>query len=116
MTEVMARLLQIQLVHVTPAPVFARFKRLDNRVLCAMEVFAGVAVPGRIAATHVAADQTLAQVNPSVAGFEAILATGAAGRDFADFGYVLTAVVVRHAFPRLDWAILLATGTLRLPG
>jgi hypothetical protein len=44
-------------------------------MLGVMEVFRGVLVFGRIAAAHVAALQTQAQVNPSIAHFQAFLAT-----------------------------------------
>ena len=63
-----------------------------------LEVFVGVAVLGGIAAAHVAADQALAQVDPRISGFQAILAALAAGGNVADFGNVLTSIC-GHGFP-----------------
>jgi hypothetical protein len=53
-----------------------------------VEVFGGVLVLGRIAATDMAADQAQAQVDPGISHLEAFLATFAAGRDFVDLLYV----------------------------
>jgi hypothetical protein len=41
-------------------------------MLAVVKVFGGVLVLGRIAATHVAAEQTHPQVNPGVADFDAV--------------------------------------------
>jgi hypothetical protein len=88
--------LQVDFVYVAPAPVLAGLEGLDDGVMGVLEVFVGVAVLGRIAAADVAADEALAQVNPSVSDFEAILAALAAGSDVANFGYVFTTVGARH--------------------
>ena len=66
--------LQIRLVDIAPAPVFAALGRLDQRVLRGMKVRARVTVLRRVAATHVAALQAHAQVNPRVAGLQALFA------------------------------------------
>jgi hypothetical protein len=52
------------IVYVTPAPIFARFERSHDGVLCFLEVLGGVLVFRRIAAADVAADFAEAQVNP----------------------------------------------------
>jgi hypothetical protein len=54
-------------------------------MLCSVEMFGGMLILGGIAAAHVAADQAQAEMDPSVAHFQAFLASGAAGRHFADF-------------------------------
>jgi hypothetical protein len=55
------------LVHVTPEPLLAGLGRGYNRVLRGVVVPGGVLVFGRVAAAHVAALLTHAQVHPSVA-------------------------------------------------
>jgi hypothetical protein len=55
-----------ELVDVAPDPVLPRLKGLNYRVLRGVEVLCGVAVRARIATTHMAADQTLPEVYPSV--------------------------------------------------
>lgn len=49
-----------------------------------MEVLGGVFVPGRIAAAHVPALETQAQMNPGVAHLQAFFASFAGGFDIAD--------------------------------
>jgi hypothetical protein len=85
---------QKDFVYVTPSPVLARLERLDDRVLGLMKVFGGVLVLGRITTTHMAADQTLPQVNPTIAHLEALFAAVAAGIDFANLFYVGTGLRV----------------------
>src|ERR1700675_4083218 len=67
--------LKHHLIHVAPGPVLARFHRLYDRMLARMKVFGRVLVLGGIAATDVPATQAQAQVDPSVADLEAVLAT-----------------------------------------
>jgi hypothetical protein len=43
-------------------------------MLCGAEVFGGVFILGRIAASHMSAGKTQAQMNPGVAGFDAVFA------------------------------------------
>jgi hypothetical protein len=65
-----------------------------------MLVFRGVA------AADVAANQAQAQMHPGVAGFEALFAALAAGRDFADFAGVRTwSLCGRHRFSNLEDAV-----------
>jgi hypothetical protein len=49
-----------RLIHVTPAPVFALFKGLDDRVLGGMKMLGGMLVGRRIATADMAADETQA--------------------------------------------------------
>jgi hypothetical protein len=58
--------LNAQLVDVTPLPVLARLKRLDDRMSCPVKVFRGVLVLRRVAAPDVPAMQTAAQVHPRI--------------------------------------------------
>lgn len=62
------------LIHVAEPPVFAGLERLDDWVLGRLKVFGGVAVGARIATTDMPVGETLPQVDPGVAGFEALLA------------------------------------------
>jgi hypothetical protein len=55
-----------------------------------MKVFGGVLVLGRVAAADVAADETLPQMDPSVAHLEALLAAVVARFHFANFLHVWT--------------------------
>src|SRR5205807_5634417 len=68
------------LVGVAPAPVLARLERVDQ--LVAARVVVGGRVPVRrvVAAADVAALQADAQVQPGVAGLQALLAAGDAFR------------------------------------
>jgi hypothetical protein len=48
------------IVDVAPAPIFARFKRLDDRMLGRVKMLRRVFVFRRIAATHMSADEAKA--------------------------------------------------------
>src|SRR5579859_5531759 len=61
-------------VDVAPKPVFARLDGLHNRMLGGVKMFGGMLVPGRIAATDVAANLAQAQVHPTVAHLETLFA------------------------------------------
>src|SRR6266850_3561542 len=62
------------LVHVAPHPGFTRFSGADQRMLRGAKVLGGVLVFRGIATTHVSTLQAEPQVDPSVAGFYALLA------------------------------------------
>jgi hypothetical protein len=89
------RLFQNHLVDVAPSPVLAGLDRLHDGMLCAVKMFGGVLILGGIAAAHMAANQAQAEMDPGVAHFQAFLASGTAGRHFADFLDV-RATVCRH--------------------
>ena len=72
--------LNLDLVHVTPAPIFARLERLDDGVLGAVKMFGGVTVGRAVATSDVAAREAEAQVDPSSADLQAIF-TALGGRD-----------------------------------
>jgi len=72
-------------VHVAPPPIFARLKRLHDRVVCGVEVFGGVLVLRTVATTHVATNQADAKVYPTVAHLQALFTPVGARRNFTDF-------------------------------
>jgi hypothetical protein len=67
--------IDLYFVDEAPTPVFARLERAHEGVGCRMKMLRGVFVLGGIAAAHVAADQAQAQVNPSVAHSQTLLAS-----------------------------------------
>ena len=67
-----------------PAPVFAALDGLHNGMLSGVEVLGGVFVLGGVAATDVAALEAEAEVDPGVAGLEALLAAFGVGVNVAD--------------------------------
>jgi hypothetical protein len=84
---------QLHLVDVTPAPVFARFERTHDGVVGLVEVFRSVLVLGRIATTYVAATEAQPQMDPRIAHLEAFLAAvGVRG----DFAYLVGVSASRH--------------------
>src|SRR4051794_8814714 len=77
--------LDVDLIHIAPAPVFARLERLDDRMASGVEVLGGVLVLRGVAAADVPANQALAQVDPGVPDLQAILTPVGAGRHVANF-------------------------------
>src|SRR5262252_3723871 len=75
---------QGELVDVAPAPVLARLERLDDRVVRGVEVLSNMLVLRVVAAADVAADHAQAQMHPSVADLEAVLAAVRAWRHRAN--------------------------------
>jgi len=61
-------------IDVAPGPAFTRLDRPDNRVLAAVKMFGSVFVLGGITATHVAALRAQSEMDPGIAGFDAIFA------------------------------------------
>jgi hypothetical protein len=93
--------LDYDLVEVAPAPGFSGLDGADGRVLGRVEVLGRVLVGRGVATADVAADETLAQVNPPGAYLVTVLA--AFGMTGGDAGDVLEVVEVR-------------TGHMRAPG
>lgn len=79
-----------QFIDVAPAPILAKFKRLNNRMARIVEVSRRVFVGRRIAATDVAASHAQAQVQPLVADAKAIFTTAGARRHRPDLIEVRT--------------------------
>src|SRR6266478_1657281 len=77
-------------VHVAPAPALARLKRLHDGVLRLMEMFGGVFVLGRVAATDMTATETFPQMDPAIAHLQALLAALATRLHLLDFSQVGT--------------------------
>lgn len=61
-----------QFVDVAPAPVFTWLERADDGVIGGVKVLGGVPVLRRIAATDMPARKALPQVNPRIAGLDAV--------------------------------------------
>jgi hypothetical protein len=79
------RLFEVDAINVTPAPIFARLEGLDDGVMRRMKMFGGVLVFGAIAAADVATGEAEAEMDPGVAGLQAVFAALGAGFDGADF-------------------------------
>jgi hypothetical protein len=72
----------------------ATLEGLHNRMATLLEVLIGMLTGGRIAAADIPAAQTLAQLHPALASFDALLATLGFRRDGEiSLGYVFT---LRH--------------------
>jgi hypothetical protein len=84
------------LVNVTPAPIFARLERLNNRMLRFMKMFGRMFVFGIVAAADVSAGQTQTQMDPLVAHFQTFLAPFAARRHLTD---LVKMCAFRHLIP-----------------
>src|SRR5208282_4277245 len=69
--------IQLDFIDIAPAPAFAGFDGLHDRVLRGVEVLRRMLVLRGVAAAHIAAGQAESQMNPSVAQFEAFGASGA---------------------------------------
>jgi hypothetical protein len=82
-------------IDVAPHPVFTRLSRVNEGMMRGMEVFGRVLVLGRVAATDVSASEALPQVDPLIAGLDAILANAAGLRDRPNLVEVYAAV--RHS-------------------
>jgi hypothetical protein len=67
--------IELELIDVTPAPGFARFKGPYNRMLRRVEMFRRMFIWRRIAAADVAADQAEPQMHPAAANFQTVLTT-----------------------------------------
>jgi hypothetical protein len=67
--------IDLDVIYVAPAPLLTGLERAYQRMLSRVKMFGRVFVPRRVAATHVAADETQSQVNPSISRFQALLTT-----------------------------------------
>jgi hypothetical protein len=85
---------QLYFVHITPYPGLSRLIGADEGMLRLFEMFAGMLVLGRIAAAHVSAAQAQAQVDPAVAGLNAVFTHVFVG--LFDFDLVQVGAFVGH--------------------
>src|SRR5713226_606811 len=92
-----SRRLHPQLVDVAPDPVFAGLVRPDQRVLGSVEVLRGMPVLRLVAAADMAAAQAQSQVDPGVAGLQALLAAIGVRGDVSDL--VQVRALDRHLTP-----------------
>jgi len=61
-------------VNKTPHPILTRLNRLHDRMFGGVKMFGGMFILGRIAAAHMTAFATQAQVHPGITHFQALLA------------------------------------------
>jgi hypothetical protein len=80
----MAVLFHDNFVDVAPDPVLTGLKRFDERVVSGVKMFRGVLILRGITAAHVAARETQAKMNPSIAGLQTLLATVGSWSNFVD--------------------------------
>ena len=66
---------ELHLIYITPAPIFARLERFDDRVIRFVEVFCRVLVLRGVAATHVTTRHTEPQMNPRITHLQTFLAS-----------------------------------------
>ena len=83
-------LVQLDVVDVTPLPIFPWLKRLYDRVIRCVIMFGGMLVLRTIAAAYVPAAETQPQMNPRRADFQAFLASVRRWADVLDFSQVFT--------------------------
>jgi len=77
-------LLHEDFVGIAPHPVFAWLEGTDDGMFIVAVVSGGVFVLGRIAATHMAAGEAEAQMDPGVSHFKTLFATSTARFDFVN--------------------------------
>jgi len=87
---------QLQFIDITPAPIFARFKRTHDRMGGSVKVLCGMFVFGRIATTNMTAGETHAQMHPRVAHLEALFTTFGVG--LRGFDVLMMCTHFRHFY------------------
>src|SRR5579872_1724091 len=75
-------------IHVAPHPVFSRFDGPYYGVFGGMKVFGGVLVLGGVAATHVAAHQAQAEMDPGISHLQALFAAAGVRLDMMNLLHV----------------------------
>jgi len=78
------------LVDVAPAPVFARLKRLDDRMARLVEMLCGVFILGTVATSYMSAGETESEMDPIVTHLQTFFTSIAAWVDLADLFDVIT--------------------------
>jgi len=79
---------ELELIHVAPAPIFARLDGSHDGVLGSVEMFGGVFVLRGVAAAYVTARQAQPQVHPAVSHFQAFLAAFGVRLNIVDLVHV----------------------------
>jgi hypothetical protein len=77
------------IVNVAIAPIFARLKGFDNRVIARVKMFCRVFIRGIVAAADVPARFAKPEMNPAASGFQTIFAAVGARRHRFDFAQML---------------------------
>jgi hypothetical protein len=85
-----------EFIHITPDPGFARLNGTDKRMLGTMEMLGRVLVLGRIAAADVPAFQAQPQMDPAIAGLDAVFADIGIGG--FEFDLLQVAATLGHGF------------------
>jgi hypothetical protein len=89
-------LVEIGFVDVTPAPFLTALGRLNDRMMRFAEMRSRMAVFGGIAAAHVAAFQTHAQMHPRITRLEAVFAALRGWLNGFDVIFDMSACRIRH--------------------
>jgi hypothetical protein len=92
-------LAQEHFIDITPRPIFAGLKGLNNRMSGRVKMFRGVTIRRRITATHMAAGQAKSEVDPGRTDLQTFLAAIRAGNDV-----VVNLIQVRAGFGAHDCA------------
>ena len=82
--------LVILIVDITERPIFAGFKRTDDRMFRRLKVPGGVMIRRTVTAAHVPARLAQAKMDPLAARLQTVLASIRARRDLYDLIDVLT--------------------------
>jgi hypothetical protein len=83
-------LLNLDLIHIAPAPFFSGFKGLNDRMMRGMEMLGRVAIGRTVATPDMTTGKTKPQMDPAAAGLETILATCGGRCYLLDFRDMLT--------------------------
>ena len=89
------RQIECHFVKVAPAPSFGGIIAFDNWMSGSLKVFRRVAIGGIVTASHVAARTTQTQMNPFIAGLQALLAAKSTRCDVANIFQVTAPVCHR---------------------
>src|SRR5919198_5748417 len=93
-----------ELIDIAPEPVLARLERLHERVAGGVEMLGGMLVLRRVTAADVPANEALAQVDPRLSRFQAVLAAVRARRHIPDLVQVRAGYRRHHFSPLVTLA------------
>jgi hypothetical protein len=102
------KLTGLNFVHIAPDPGLSGFIGTDQRMFRFVKMFGRMLILGRVATTHMSASETQAQVNPGVAGFDAVLAHMRVGG--LNFDLVQVRAFLRHRFLSSSGKFILKPG------
>src|SRR5208282_1661100 len=90
------KLARFDLVHIAPDPAFSRLDRTHKRVFRVVKVLGGMLVLGRVATGRMSADEAHTQVNPRIAGLNAVFTHMLVGLSYFDL--IKVSAFFRHRF------------------